>query len=170
MTDVLIILTAIYFGWKVMYSVFVFVVLEGLFDKRRYDHFLLRREPYIGVCAAPHPFAGRTVTLEELFHERLILREPGSGTRNILERELARVGYSVEAFRGRICISSFKIIRELVADGYGVSFLYEAVVRDEAQFGHFRCEPLTGEHELNVVYLKDTQAGEHARMFLNTER
>ena len=30
MTDVLIILTAIYFGWKVMYSVFVFVVLEGL--------------------------------------------------------------------------------------------------------------------------------------------
>ena len=147
-----------------------FVVLEGLFDKRRYDHFLLRREPYIGVCAAPHPFAGRTVTLEELFHERLILREPGSGTRNILERELERVGYSVEAFRGRICISSFKIIRELVADGYGVSFLYEAVVRDEAQFGHFRCEPLTGEHELNVVYLKDTQAGEHARMFLNTER
>ena len=147
-----------------------FVVLEGLFDKQRYDHFLLRREPYIGVCAAPHPFAGRAVTLEELFHERLILREPGSGTRNILERELARVGYSVEAFRGRICISSFKIIRELVADGYGVSFLYEAVVRDEAQFGHFRCEPLTGEHELNVVYLKDTQAGEHARMFLNTER
>ena len=30
MTDVLIILTAIFFGWKVMYSVFVFVVLEGL--------------------------------------------------------------------------------------------------------------------------------------------
>ena len=87
-----------------------------------------------------------------------------------MERELARVGYSVEAFRGRICISSFKVIRELVADGYGVSFLYEAVVRDEAQFGHFRCESLTGEHELNVVYLKDTQAGEHARMFLNTER
>ena len=147
-----------------------FIVLEGLFDKRRYDHFLLRREPYIGVCAASHPFAGRAVTLEALFHERLILREPGSGTRNILERELERVGYSVEAFRGRICISSFKIIRELVADGYGVSFLYEAVVRDEVQFGHFFCEPLTGAHELNVVYLKDTRAGDHARMFLDRAR
>ena len=44
-----------------------FVVLEGLFDKQRYDHFLLRREPYIGVCAASHPFAGRAVTLEALF-------------------------------------------------------------------------------------------------------
>lgn len=30
MTDVLIILTAVFFGWRVMYSVFVFVVLEGL--------------------------------------------------------------------------------------------------------------------------------------------
>ena len=147
-----------------------FVVLEGLFDKRRYDHFLLRHEPYIGVCAASHPFAGRAVTLEELFGERLILREPGSGTRNILERELARIGYSVEAFRGRICISSFKIIRELVAAGCGVSFLYEAVVGNEPQFGRFQCEPLTGTHELNVVYLKNTRSGEHARMFLNMER
>ena len=147
-----------------------FVVLEGLFDKRRYDHFLLRREPYIGVCAASHRFAGRTVAPEELFGERLILREPGSGTRNILERELARIGYSVEAFRGRICISSFKIIRELVAAGCGVSFLYEAVVGNEPQFGRFQCEPLTGTHELNVVYLKNTRSGEHARMFLNMER
>lgn len=30
MTDVLIILTAIYFGWHVMYAVFVFVALEAL--------------------------------------------------------------------------------------------------------------------------------------------
>ena len=29
-----------------------FVVLEGIFDKRRYDHFLLREEPYIGICGS----------------------------------------------------------------------------------------------------------------------
>lgn len=29
-----------------------FVVVEGIFDKRRYDSFLLREEPYIGICAA----------------------------------------------------------------------------------------------------------------------
>ena len=61
-----------------------FVVLEGLFDKRRYDHFLLREEPYIGICAADHPWSGKQIGLEALFSERLILREPGSGTRNIL--------------------------------------------------------------------------------------
>lgn len=52
-----------------------FVVLEGIFDKARYDSFRVRMEPYIGVCARSHPFAGREVPLDELFRERLILRE-----------------------------------------------------------------------------------------------
>ncbi len=143
-----------------------FVVLEGLFDKRRYEHFLLRQEPYIGVCAAGHPFSGRTVPLESLFAERLILREPGSGTRLILERELAQLGYTTAAFQSCACISSFKIIRALVQAGLGVSFLYEAVVRDDPGFGHFFCPPLTGTHELNVVYLKNTPAAAYAREFL----
>ena len=146
-----------------------FVVLEGLFDKRRYDHFLLREEPYIGICAADHPWSGRIINLETLFSERLILREPGSGTRNILERELTQQGYTVEAFERRVCISSFKIIRELVASGCGVSFLYEAVVKSAPQFGHFFCPPLTGVHELNVVFLKNTGAGAYARRFLHLD-
>ena len=146
-----------------------FVILEGIFDKRRYDHFLLRAEPYIGICAKDHPWSGKSVRLEELFSERLILREPGSGTRNILERELFQQGYGIEAFQSRVCISSFKIIRELVASGCGVSFLYEAVVKADAQFGHFFCPPLTGVHELNVVFLKNTGAGAYARQFLHLE-
>ena len=140
-----------------------FVILEGIFDKRRYDHFLLRAEPYIGICAKDHPWSGKSVRLEELFSERLILREPGSGTRNILERELFQQGYGIEAFQSCVCISSFKIIRELVVSGCGVSFLYEAVVKADAQFGHFFCPPLTGVHELNVVFLKNTGAGAYAR-------
>ena len=146
-----------------------FVILEGIFDKRRYDHFLLRAEPYIGICAKDHPWSGKSVRLEELFSERLILREPGSGTRNILERELFQQGYGIEAFQSCVCISSFKIIRELVASGCGVSFLYEAVVKADAQFGHFFCPPLTGVHELNVVFLKNTGAGAYARRFSHLE-
>ena len=125
-----------------------FVVLEGIFDKSRYESFLL-------------------VPMDELFSERLILREPGSGTRKILERELMQCGYTVEAFRANICISSFKLIRHLVSEGCGVSFLYEAVVKNDAQFGHFSCPPLTGVHELNVVCLKNTNVPALARRFLD---
>lgn len=144
-----------------------FVVLEGIFDKSRYESFLLRSEPYIGVCAKEHPFAGREVAMTELFSERLILREPGSGTRKILERELMQCGFTPDAFRSNVCISSFKIIRDLVRAGQGVSFLYEAVVKDEAQIAHFSCPPLTGVHELNVVCLKHTNASALAHRFLD---
>ena len=91
-----------------------FVVLEGLFDKQRYDFFLLREEPYLGICAADHPFAGKQIPIPDLFSERLILREEGSGTRKILERELIQSGYHVSAFSDCACISSFKLLKELV--------------------------------------------------------
>lgn len=143
-----------------------FAVLEGLFDKQRYDCFLLRQEPYIGICGVDHPFSGRQVSIEELFAERLILREKGSGTRKILEGELIKQGYHTNAFSDCICISSFKVIKELVRENCGISFLYEAVVKGDERFGHFFCPPLTGSHELNVVFLKNTEAGKYARLFL----
>lgn len=143
-----------------------FAVLEGLFDKQRYDWFLLRQEPYIGICGVDHPFAGRQISIEELFAERLILREQGSGTRKILEGELIKQGYHTDAFSDCICISSFKVIKELVRENCGISFLYEAVVKGDERFGHFICPPLTGSHELNVVFLKNTEAGKYARLFL----
>ncbi len=143
-----------------------FVILEGVFDKRHYDCRLFRKEPYIGICPANHPFAGKQVPLEEVFRERVILRECGSGTRGILERELADAGYNLQAFADQTCISSFDIIKALVSEGYGISFLYEAVVKDDSGLRHFTCPPLTGAHEFNVVFLKNTNAGETAKEFL----
>ena len=142
-----------------------FVVLEGVFNKARYDSFLLRNEPYIGICPPGHPLDGQTVSPEALLGQRLILREEGSGTRDLLERSLAQCGYTVGAFSGTVCVSSFKIIRELVCAGYGISFVYAAVASDLPAPGRFFCPPLTGSHELNAVWLKGTDAGALARAF-----
>lgn len=143
-----------------------FVILEGIFDKNRYDWFHFRQEPYIGICSPDHPYANRRIPIKELFSQCLILREEGSGTRNILERELAQQGYGIESFSERICISSFGIIKELVRNNYGISFLYEAVVHEDDRFAQFTCPPLTGSHELSVVFLKNTNAGTLAHQFL----
>ena len=53
-------------------------------------------------------------------------------------------------------------------DGFGVSFLYEAVVKGRADLAQFTCPPLTGTHEFNVVFLKNTGAGEIAQRFLRS--
>ena len=143
-----------------------FVVSEGIFDRQHYGWKLFRTEPYVGICSKNHPFAGKIIPVSELFTERVILREKGSGTREILERTLLAEGYDADAFAEQICISSFEIIKTLVSDGGGISFLYEAVVKNDERLGRFLCPPLTGTHEFNVVFLKNTDAGQTAGHFL----
>lgn len=143
-----------------------FVVSEGIFDRQHYDWMLFRNEPYVGICSKNHPFAGKIIPVSELFTERVILREKGSGTREILERALLAEGYDADAFAEQICISSFEIIKTLVSDGGGISFLYEAVVKNDERLGRFLCPPLTGTHEFNVIFLKNTDAGRTAGHFL----
>ena len=103
--------------------------------------------------------------IEELLKETLILREPGSGTRDILEKQLTLSGYSPASFQRVLTISSFPIIRRLVTAGRGISFLYDSVVTDIPKLGQFTAAPLTGIHEFNLVYLKHTKAGQYGEEF-----
>lgn len=143
-----------------------FVVLEGQFDKRHYDWMLFREESYVGICSSDHPFAGKEIPVAELFHEHVILREKGSGTRKLLERALAATGYRTDAFAEQSCISSFEIIKSLVSQGRGISFVFESVVKGDPRLCRFSCSPLTGMYPFHVVYLKNTDAAGCAMEFL----
>lgn len=112
-----------------------FVLVEGFFDRSRYDAQLWRRESFFGVCSPDHRLAGRLVTLEELEGERLILRESGSGTRAIFEDALRRQNRTLLGFSSVATISDFATIKSLVTDGLGISFLYAPVVQRELEQG-----------------------------------
>ena len=102
-----------------------FVLLEGFFDRSRYDATLYRKEPFFGVCSPEHHFVGRTVAIEELDAERILIREPGSGTRTIFEDALRLHNRTLNRFSKTTTISDFSTIKSLVAYGLGISFLYE---------------------------------------------
>ena len=112
-----------------------FALVEGFFDRSRYDAQLCRQEAFFGVCAPQHRLAGRAVPLDEITGERLILREPGSGTRAIFEEALHRQNYTLDSFPSVVTISDFSTIKSLVADGLGLSFLYSPVVEQELEAG-----------------------------------
>lgn len=112
-----------------------FVLVEGFFDRSRYDAQLWRRESFFGVCSPDHRLAGRLVTLDELEGERLILRESGSGTRAVFEEALRRQNRTLRGFSSVATISDFVTIKSLVMDGLGVSFLYAPVVQRELEQG-----------------------------------
>ena len=112
-----------------------FALVEGFFDRSRYDAQLCRQEAFFGVCAPQHRLAGRAVPLDEITGERLILREPGSGTRAIFEEALHRQNYTLDSFPSVVTLSDFSTIKSLVADGLGLSFLYAPVVEQELEAG-----------------------------------
>ena len=146
-----------------------FAVIEGLFNKIKYDYRLLCDEPFVGICKQGHPFDGQSVTVKQLQEETVIVREEGSGTRRILEHELKSLGFDLNLFAKTVYISSFKLIRELVADGLGISFVYKSIVGDDSSFGTFEVEDFGKTHEFNIVYLKNTQARKYAQMFFDGE-
>lgn len=131
-----------------------FAVIEGYFNRSLFDSQLFRREPFVGICPADHPFAGKEVALDELFQETIIHREAGSGTRAILEQKLQGYNESLERFRRQICISSFPVILDLVKRGFGVSFVYEVLADSDPSVAKFAIQGEAIVREFNIVYLK----------------
>lgn len=137
-----------------------FALVEGFFDQEKYAAKMYRQEAFLGVCAPTHRFAGRAVPFEELMQERLIVREEGSGTRAVFEQALHRRSRTLRSFSNLACISDFSMIKALVRDGMGVSFLYAAAVERELAAGTLAQFTLEGENlsgAFHFVCLKDNQ-------------
>lgn len=143
-----------------------FAVIEGTFSKTKYDSYLLRMEPFVGICAKNSPLCGKHIGIEELLSETIIVREEGSGTRRIFEERLMASGYELSDFFREVSISSFVSIKALVADGIGISFLYHSVVSKEENIGIFTVDGITEPHAFHVVYTRNTNAKKYSKQFL----
>ena len=146
-----------------------FAIIEGTFSKTKYDSYLLRMEPFVGICAKSHPLCGEHIPIEALLNETIIVREEGSGTRRIFEERLMASGYELSDFHREISISSFGAIKALVADGIGLSFLYHSVVSQDDAIGTFTVDGLTEPHAFHVVYTRNTNAKKYSEQFLSRE-
>lgn len=142
-----------------------FAIVEGSFDKVRYGYSLFRKESLTGICSCSHRFASKTVPIEEVLRETLIVREKGSGTRDILEDNLAGIGYCLKNFSRIATVSEFRLLCYLVSHGTGVSLVYSSVAKGEDQIAEFTINEISPVHELNFVYLKNTNAENIIRKF-----
>ena len=143
-----------------------FAVIEGAFSKTKYDSYLLRMEPFVGICTKNSPLCGQHISVEELLKQTIVVREKGSGTRRIFEERLAAMGYELSDFYREVSISSFVAIKALVAAGIGISFLYNSVVAKENDIGTFTVDGITEPHPFHVVYTQNTSARNYAEQFL----
>lgn len=135
-----------------------FAMLEGHFDKTEYNTLFFSSERFIGVCSPNHIFADKNITLEDIFNERLILRESGSGTREIFERILYEHNITMKSFKKIIELGNMSVIKELVKENLGITFLYLEAVKKELAEGSLKkinLKDFDVEREFNFVFLKD---------------
>ena len=87
-----------------------------------------------------HPWAKRrSITAKALRGERLILREVGSASRALIERELRHHGVQCQA---AMQIASNEVIKRAVEIGNGVSLMSRAVISREIESGHLHAVAL----------------------------
>lgn len=116
-------------------------LVEGSFDRARFDGVVYSTEDYIAVAspevvASPKAAASSNPrSIHDLVGERLILREPGSGTREILERNLTAHDLTLADFAGTLELASIPAIISCVAAGAGITFLYRIAVEQELAAG-----------------------------------
>ena len=137
-----------------------FAVIEGVFDKSKYGYHLFKKEAFVGVCAKDHPFAGRTVTLEEVFREDIVVRESQSGTRMLLQNAITDRGFSLDSFHRCSSVNNFSVICDLVAINKAITFAYEPIAHCRDDLATFMVEDMQIRGEFNFVYCNESVAKE----------
>jgi LysR family transcriptional regulator, transcriptional activator of the cysJI operon len=136
-----------------------FAIIEGYFHTAEFDYKIYSNERYIAVCNRSYPFTCEPKKLSDLFNERIILRESGSGTREIFERHMEERNYSLQDFNKIVEIGSIHAIKALVSAGCGITFLYEAAVKAELESGFLQRIPLADfeiSHNFTFVWRKNS--------------
>lgn len=108
-----------------------FAVVEGYFPKEDYESIHFSSENYLPVCIGEKAERYRGADMRELLDETLIVREEGSGTREVLEKILAEQSLCIQDFKNVLEIGNISVIKMLAIEGCGITFLYEAAVAEE---------------------------------------
>ncbi|HYI86096.1 MAG TPA: LysR family transcriptional regulator, partial [Burkholderiales bacterium] len=110
------------------------------------------------VCAPSHPLAKEPFAPPAaLAQHPYIGREPGSGTREVIDRYLQKAGVSPESMDRVVELGSPEALKGLVATGLGFAIMSRVIVEKELQLGQLVQVPLQPRllRNFSVVYPKE---------------
>jgi len=142
--------------------------IEGIFDKSifQYKKFCITR--FVPVARKGHPLEGKEIQLTDIHKYPLILREEGSGTREIYENYLYQNNDSILSAAKIHEISSFQMIKNIVGHTDAVSFMYEEVAKEEVKNGklcYLTIEDYSIERPLYFIYPNNSLMKERNETF-----
>jgi DNA-binding transcriptional LysR family regulator len=108
------------------------------------------------VLAVPrgHRFAGKTVSLDELKAEPLVLMQEGAGVRQVIDDELRAAGVRLRDLDVALELGLQESARSAVLGGYGITFISRSAIEADVAAGTVgvaRVEGLEPSREISLV-------------------
>jgi DNA-binding transcriptional LysR family regulator len=112
------------------------------------------RDEVLLVCPPGHQFAGKSVSLDDLRGERLIVMQEGAGVRQVIEDELREAGTRLRDLDVRLELGLQESVKSAVEAGHGVTFISRTAVEPELAAGTLvaaRVRGLEPSREISLV-------------------
>jgi DNA-binding transcriptional LysR family regulator len=121
-------------------------------------HRSLEFEPLVQdeiVLAVPpdHPAASRSLTVEKLKEETLIVMQEGAGVRQVVEEELRRAGLRLRGIEPRLELGLQESVKSAVGAGYGVAFISRTAIEGELAAGTLAAARVEGVEPTRQIYV-----------------
>jgi DNA-binding transcriptional LysR family regulator len=102
------------------------------------------RDEVILACPPKHAFARRTVSLDELRAEPLLLMQEGAGVRQVIEDELRRAGLRLRDLDIPLELGLQESVRSAVRAGYGITFISRSAIESDLEAGTIAAARVAG--------------------------
>jgi DNA-binding transcriptional LysR family regulator len=146
-------------------------LVEGDVSKQRFSVETLISDELVVIMSPAHPWAERrNLPAIELTKEPLILREEGSGTRQIILKHLEEHGLKLDQLKIALVMGSTEAIKGAVEEGLGVSIMSGWAVRKWLKQGLLRAatfKDLKFHRNFSIISPKRNYSTHTAREFLN---
>lgn len=147
----------------------LFAIVEGLFNKAEYETKLYKMANFILVASVNDPIVSKKeICLNDLKNHTIIIREKGSGSREVLERGLFDRNYTLDSFKKIIEVGNVNVAKELIKNRVGLGFMYEDAVKDEIRKGELmevKLKDFVLRREFNFVCMKNEIIKDEVKKF-----
>ena len=131
------------------------------------------RDEVVLAVPAGHSFAGKTVSLEQLRTEPLIVMQEGAGVRQVIEDELRAAGTRLRDLEPKLELGLQESVRSAVRAGHGVTFISRSAVEAEVEAGTIataRVDGLEPAREISLVRAAGRSPTRNAEAFVSFAR
>jgi DNA-binding transcriptional LysR family regulator len=145
-------------------------LVEGEVNKQKLVVEKLIPDEMVIIMSPLHQWAKKSsISILEISKEPFILREEGSGTRQVIEKYLIKHGISLQNIKIAFVMGSTESIKGAVEEGLGVSIISRWAVKKESRYGTLKTATFKEEkfvRDFSLLYRKSKDSSHTLEKFL----